>query len=48
MKKLLVAVVIMICVGIIGYEFSISPILAYIDILGIIITIAIFKNKLVR
>ena len=48
MKKLLVAVVTMICVGIIVYEFSISPILAYVDILGIIITIAIFKNKLVR
>ena len=47
MKKLLVAVVTMICVGIIVYEFSISSILAHVDILGIIITIAIFKNKLV-
>ena len=46
MKKLLVAVVIMICVGIIGYEFSISPILAIIDVIGIAVALTLFrKNK---
>ena len=48
MKKLLLAGVSVACIGIVGYEFYINSILAYVDILGIIITIAIFKNKLVR
>ena len=48
MKKLLLAGVLVACMGIVGYEFYINSILAYIDMLGIIITIAIFKNKLVR
>ena len=48
MKKLLLAGVLVACIGIVGYEFYINSILAYVDILGIIITIAIFKNKLVR
>ena len=47
MKKLLLAGVLVACMGIVGYEFYINSILAYIDILGIIITIAMFKNKLV-
>ena len=48
MKKLLLAGVLVACIGIVGYEFYINSILAYVDILGIIITIAIFKNKVMR
>ena len=48
MKKLLLAGVLVACIGIVGYEFYINSILAYVDILGIIITIAIFKNRMVR
>ena len=48
MKKLLLVGVLVVCMGIVGYEFYINSMLAYVDILGIIITIAIFKNKLVR
>lgn len=48
MKKLLLVGVLVACIGIVGYEFYINSILAYVDILGIIITIAIFKNKVMR
>ena len=48
MKKLLLVGVLAVCIGIVGYEFYINSILAYVDILGIIITIAIFKNRMVR
>ena len=48
MKKLLLAGVLIACIGIVGYEFYINSILACVDILGIIITIAIFKNRMAR
>ena len=44
MKKLSVAVVIMICVGIIVYEFSISPILSITDAIGIAVALRLFKK----